>query len=131
MAGLPAHCAHCGLIFVSPAFVFGQDAQNMSFTDVSVSCLRCGRPARAVDGTFDFVGDALKVKKAPPRTLAILTVLQNGIKGGASWGRRRKDHRSAGAGVTRICGGGACRDQKGRQVYTHFGPDSPAGHLLP
>lgn len=36
--------------------------------------------ATVIDGTFDFVGNTIKVKSAPPRTIALLTVLQEALQ---------------------------------------------------
>jgi plasmid stabilization system protein ParE len=36
--------------------------------------------ARMIDGTFDFIGDAITVRAAPARTIAILTALQGALR---------------------------------------------------
>lgn len=79
MAGLPAHCDHCGLTFVSN-FISVENARDITFQDIAISCPRCGGTAHGVDGRFDFLGEAIKVKSAPPRTLAILEVLQEALR---------------------------------------------------
>jgi ribosome-associated translation inhibitor RaiA len=80
MTGLPSHCPKCGLIFESNVFGELSNASNITFKNIGTSCPRCGGIAQAIDGTFDFVGNAIKVKSAPPRTLAILSVLQKALE---------------------------------------------------
>src|SRR4051812_4973923 len=80
MAGLPAHCANCGLVFES-AFLNVTNSESVTFQNIAVSCPRCGGMAKAIDGTFDFVGNTIKVHPgAPPRTVAILKVLQTALR---------------------------------------------------
>jgi hypothetical protein len=72
---VPAHCSHCGLIFpVNFGFV-----QSLTLNNVRVWCPGCKNYAHTVDGTFDFVGNAIRVSNAPPRTIAILQVLQTAL----------------------------------------------------
>jgi hypothetical protein len=72
---VPAHCPHCGLIFpVNFGYV-----QSLTLNNVRVGCPSCKNYAQTVDGTFDFVGNAIRVRNAPPRTIAILEVLQSAL----------------------------------------------------
>jgi hypothetical protein len=78
MTGVPAHCPHCGSIFISSLISFGPGA-TLTINNVGVSCPFCGQMANAVDGTFDFVGNFVRVKNAPPRSIAILQLLQSAL----------------------------------------------------
>jgi hypothetical protein len=78
MARLPAHCSHCGLIFITP--FGGSNSRNMMYRDNAAQCPRCQHIASVVDGTFDFVGNTIRVISAPPRTIAILSVLQEALR---------------------------------------------------
>jgi hypothetical protein len=87
MAGLPAHCLNCGAIFVTST-IQASNALGITFSNITVPCSNCGGPAKTVDGTFDFVGNAMRVHPgAPQRTIEILKVLQSALReaeGGAS-----------------------------------------------
>jgi hypothetical protein len=78
MAGVPAHCPHCGRVFVSSLINFGPGT-TLTLRNVGVSCPFCRQIANAVDGTFDFVGNLIRVQNAPPRSVAILQVLQSAL----------------------------------------------------
>jgi hypothetical protein len=78
MTGVPAHCPHCGRIFISSLIGFGPGT-TLTLNNVGVSCPFCGQIANAVDGTFDFVGNLVRVQNAPPRSIAILQVLQSAL----------------------------------------------------
>jgi hypothetical protein len=78
MTGLPAHCSHCGLFFISNLFQV-ENSTDITFKDIGVSCPRCGKMANGIDGTFDFVENAIRVKQAPPKTLEILKALQDAV----------------------------------------------------
>ncbi len=78
MAGLPCHCPYCGLVFVSDFMSFN-NSSNITFHRVGVACPNCGNTAGAIDGTFDFVGNSIRVIDAPPRTIAILSILQTAL----------------------------------------------------
>lgn len=80
LIGLPAHCDNCGLFFISRAIGGSGAVRHLTIENVTVSCPRCGHGARAIDGTFDFVGNAIRVRRAPPQTLAILEVLQEALR---------------------------------------------------
>jgi hypothetical protein len=53
--------------------------QTLTLNNVRVKCPACEKYAQTVDGTFDFVGNAIEVRNAPPRTIAILKVLQSAL----------------------------------------------------
>jgi hypothetical protein len=78
MTGLPAHCSHCGSFFISTSFQF-ENSTDITFEDIGVRCRRCGKEANGIDGTFDFVENAIRVKQAPPKTIEILKALQGAI----------------------------------------------------
>ncbi|WP_141343359.1 hypothetical protein [Bradyrhizobium sp. USDA 3458] len=71
------HCRHCGLVFspsgflaLGPIVAHGNVAQ----------CPRCRHVAEGIDGTFDFVGNAIRVLDAPPRTIELLSALQDALR---------------------------------------------------
>ena len=79
MSGLPSHCPNCGLIFVSTLFGI-ENTKNVTIrNNVGLQCPRCRGMAHPLEGTFDFVGNAIRVIKAPPKTIAILSVLQEAL----------------------------------------------------
>jgi ribosomal protein S27AE len=75
MHRLPAHCPHCGAFFLSP--IAGMPGASVTIHAVGTSCPRCGKSADVLDGTFDFLANAIHVKSAPPKTLGILHALQD------------------------------------------------------
>ncbi|MDI1264515.1 MAG: hypothetical protein PS018_14765 [bacterium] len=80
MAGVPAHCDNCGIVFNSSAFEVGPAALEVTISGIDVICPNCGSDAHLIDGTFDFVGNAIKVLAAPPRTIEILKALQAALR---------------------------------------------------
>ncbi|MFC7699644.1 hypothetical protein ACFQX9_23450 [Bradyrhizobium sp. GCM10028915] len=81
MPPLPAHCPKCGAIF--PSNVISIDnSDDITIGNIQERCpiQGCGGTARVIEGNFDFVGHAVRVRRAPPRTLAILTVLQEALQ---------------------------------------------------
>lgn len=68
MTGVPAHCPYCGLYFISRAI------RNMN-----VSCPACNNEAAVIDGTFDFMGVALIINRASPKTLQIVEAMQAAV----------------------------------------------------
>jgi hypothetical protein len=81
MPPLPAHCPNCGLVFPSKLISIDH-ATNITIGDGREPCPApgCGGAARVIDGTFDFVGNAIRVRSAPPRTIGILSVLQTALR---------------------------------------------------
>jgi hypothetical protein len=77
-ATLPVFCGHCGLVFSSRAFDFG-NSTNVTLTGNKESCPRCGRLAEIPDGTFNFVGDTMEVLEATPLTRARLSGLADAL----------------------------------------------------
>jgi hypothetical protein len=82
MRGMPAHCSRCGLIFESPVFAITGNIRNVTFRNNKISCPRlgCGEIADGIDGTFDYVDNAIRVIRAPPKTIAIVSVLQRALR---------------------------------------------------
>jgi hypothetical protein len=80
---MPAFCGSCGAVFPSSAII-GGDATNVSFRDVDVICPFCGGLARIPDGTYDFVGDTIRILSAPQRTVDELTRLSAILNRGRS-----------------------------------------------
>jgi hypothetical protein len=65
MALVPVFCDNCGTLFVADNFI-GGDAREVSFKNVGFGpCPVCGQAGHVLDGTFDFIGDTIKVLSAP------------------------------------------------------------------
>lgn len=79
MTGLPASCPRCGHVFESKAFSI-QNGRKISFKGVSVVCPRCGGTAKAIEGTFDFIENAIRVRDAPKASVDIIGLLQLTLK---------------------------------------------------
>lgn len=79
MPGPPAHCSHCGEVFLSRQFNFEMSI-DATLDGCSETCPRCGKMADVLDGTYDFVGNAITIRKASPRTVEILTALQEAAR---------------------------------------------------
>jgi hypothetical protein len=88
VAGLPAHCPHCGHTFISTD-LSGIDARII-INSVAVECPRCGKSADVLDGQYDFVGNAINVSGAPKKTIEILTALQTALRA-AQAGEREQE----------------------------------------
>lgn len=84
--GVPASCDHCGAIFRSPAWLISNS--TITFTNCQVTCIRCGNPAKVLDGTFSFIGDLVEVISAPEWSVDALArmraVIERHRTGGAT-----------------------------------------------
>jgi hypothetical protein len=67
---------------VGHSFCLGQSKFKIlsKLTSAVSQCPNCGRQAAGLDGTYDFVGNAITVLKAPQRTLEILKALQDALR---------------------------------------------------
>jgi hypothetical protein len=54
-------------------------ALGITFHNNQVQCPNCRKTAAGIDGTFDFVKNTIAVRSAPPRTIAILEILQSAL----------------------------------------------------
>lgn len=73
--GPPALCEACGHLFRSPhATVIGQ---NISFMLCTITCERCGKRARVLDGTYNFVDGLVQIVSAPGWSIAALQRMQS------------------------------------------------------
>jgi hypothetical protein len=66
MRGPIGYCAECGAIFESSHFAMG-NSRAITFMSVGVPCPQ-GHGARLLDGTFDFVDDAIHLVSGPEFT---------------------------------------------------------------
>jgi len=73
------HCENCGLVFQSQAFRF-EGSIGVTLVGNTESCPRCGKDARFLDGEFDFLDNAIKVLKAPQRTIDVIEALQQALR---------------------------------------------------
>jgi hypothetical protein len=86
MTRVPAVCDNCGAFFASP---FDVNAQNATFFNISVGpCPRCAGQGHIPDGTYSFVGSALKFLGEPQHSRTDLerlaAILATAKKRGAS-----------------------------------------------
>ncbi len=65
MALIPVFCDHCGTLFAAENFL-GGDWRQVTFKDVGFGpCPVCHRNGRVLDGTYEFIGGAIRVLSAP------------------------------------------------------------------
>lgn len=70
VALVPAVCRTCGTLFAA-SNILGGDARGISFSNVTVGpCPVCGGDGRIPDGTYDFLGDTIRVLAAPEHSRA-------------------------------------------------------------
>jgi hypothetical protein len=79
MPSPPAACARCGAIFPFRGIVV-ENSTNVTFGSLTVQCPSCGGPARVLDGTYDFVGNTIRLVDGPAYTRAQLTALMGLLK---------------------------------------------------
>lgn len=75
---VPARCSSCRLIF--PSGIALSNVINVTFRGNSTTCPRCRSPASIIDGSFDFVGNVLRVHSAPPETIEVIKILQEALR---------------------------------------------------
>jgi len=69
---IPAHCGHCGALFATTSFVHLAEGAYATFSDVGVNCPKCGATAHVLDGTFERIGDTLRLLSGPQLTKGML-----------------------------------------------------------
>lgn len=78
MPNLPAFCNTCGFTFQSSILL--ENSTNISISDITVQCPRCGNMARVPDGIYDVVGNTINVLVNSNRSVSefsrILEVLE-------------------------------------------------------
>ena len=72
----PAFCPKCGLIFQSRLIAIEGNVQGLTLQGNRETCPRCGAWAELPDGTFDVIGDAIRVLSASDLTRERLLRLQ-------------------------------------------------------
>ena len=77
MSRVPAICTSCGAFFPSPIGIApGSTNVTLAFNVVTQGCPHCGGTGRVLDGTFDFVGDAIRLVSGPGHTVRDLERLE-------------------------------------------------------
>ncbi len=76
MAAIPGYCTHCGHIFEGQGEIQIEHSFDVTLSDNRMTCPKCGKLARLVDGTFNERGFGLELVAGPPLTRAILDKLQ-------------------------------------------------------
>jgi len=79
MTGIPAWCTHCKTPFLSSAISIN-NSMNVTIENVGVTCPKCGKIARAIDGNFDFVNDGINARNVAPQDKEILEILQAALR---------------------------------------------------
>lgn len=83
MPNLPAFCRNCGAVFGSGIVV--ENSTNLTFSGCTAGpCPRCGGIGDIPDGTFDVIGDTIRVLSAPDYTHEKLRRLADIIRGAQS-----------------------------------------------
>lgn len=76
MAHPIAFCSNCGLWFEYHGLTF-INSTGVTFEETTTDCPRCDHPrAEILDGTYDFLGDVIKVVNAPEATFKSLEKLR-------------------------------------------------------
>lgn len=79
IAVVPVFCDNCGTLFATESLL-GGDWRQVSFENVGFGpCPVCGSTGRVLDGTYDFIGDTIRVLSAPEWSLERLGWLQERI----------------------------------------------------
>jgi hypothetical protein len=60
-------------------FVGPSSMKNNTFVGCTIRCEACGGVSDVIEGTFDHIGDSIKVRRAPQRTHDILHALQRAV----------------------------------------------------
>ena len=76
MAGPPCKCSTCGLVFETGLVEIEDGVLGSTFQNCSVSCPRCGGLAKIGDGTYDSVGEVLKLVSGPSDTFTLVAELE-------------------------------------------------------
>lgn len=61
----------CAAVFPCTAFAIS-NSRNVRFSGVQTNCPECGGVANVLDGTFDFVGDTIRLLSGPQATIDVL-----------------------------------------------------------
>ena len=80
MAGIPAQCTICGLIFVNPQLIDVGENAGITVSGIGTFCPKCGGYAFMAEGLFENAAGIMRVSNAPPRTIAIVKALQTALK---------------------------------------------------
>ncbi|MEX0426791.1 hypothetical protein AB3X52_04090 [Nocardioides sp. DS6] len=65
MVSIPARCARCGYTFQPSGGIWIEGATNVTFSNNTVNCPRCGGRAQFIDGTFDVVDGSIAMRSGP------------------------------------------------------------------
>ena len=93
MTSPPAHCQSCDAFFFSTMMRF-ENARGISFTNTRVQCPKCGAMAQILDGTYDFVDNAIHLLAGPATTAATLRQIAALLEAARTRGDTREELRS-------------------------------------
>jgi hypothetical protein len=80
MPNPPARCRRCGLLY--PARQYGGEGSiNIRFVGCTEECPRCGGTAEVLDGTYDFVGDTVRLIAGPAATIETFRTIAAVLEG--------------------------------------------------
>lgn len=80
MPSVPAYCARCDLVFTPAGGIRIENSFDVTMTDNIVTCPQCRRPAKFIEGRFNFVEDRIELVSGPPITRNILDRLGNLVR---------------------------------------------------
>lgn len=75
MAAIPGYCTHCGHIFEGLGGIHIENSFGVTLSGNRMTCPKCGKLARLVDGTFNARVGKLELVAGPPITSAVLEQL--------------------------------------------------------
>jgi hypothetical protein len=79
MAHVPVFCDNCGTLFVTSSLIGGDVRVTFENTGFG-PCPGCGGMGRVLDGSYEFIGDTIKVLGAPAWSHEKLTWLEERIR---------------------------------------------------
>lgn len=77
MPSIPGYCARCDLVFAGTGGIHLENSRNITIRNSSMTCPKCGRPAKLAEGTFNATHDTLELVSGPPLTVEILEKLRD------------------------------------------------------
>ncbi len=76
----PARCRACGSVFYSGFAADLGGCGSITLKGCKTNCPSCGGTADIIDGTFDFVGNAIRLQNPSSELIAVLTALQSALR---------------------------------------------------
>lgn len=80
MVSIPARCTRCGFTFQPRGGISISNSTDVTFSGNTTNCPRCGGVARFIDGTFDVVDEAIRMKSGPSWSWTVVETLRLGLR---------------------------------------------------